>query len=83
VDVSSGKRLALVALVASLSATALLAIGILLFAEFDDTSGRILATTALIGLFSLLTLPAGALLDRGEARMLGTRPSRPPRSGSS
>jgi hypothetical protein len=71
VQVSSGRRLFLVALVASLTATALIAIGILLFAEFDDTSGRILATTGLIGLFSLLSLPAGVLLDRGQARLLG------------
>ena len=69
-DVSSGKRLFLVALVASLTGTALLAIGILLFAEFDDTTGRILATTALIGLFSLLSLPAAVLLDRRQARIL-------------
>jgi hypothetical protein len=69
-DVSSGKRLFLVALVVSLTATAIFAIGILLFAEFDDTSGRILATTGLVGLFCLLSLPAGALLDRGEARLL-------------
>lgn len=70
-ELSSGKRLFLVALVVSLTATGLIAIGILLFAEFDDTSGRILATTGLIGLFSLLSLPAGVLLDRGQARLLG------------
>jgi hypothetical protein len=72
VELSSGKRLFLVAFVLSLTATALIAIGILLFAEFDDTSGRILATTGLIGLFSLLSLPAGVLLDRGGARLLGS-----------
>jgi hypothetical protein len=71
VEISSGKRLFLVGLVVSLTATALLAIGILLFAEFDDTSARVLATTGLIGLFSLLSLPASLLLDRGEARLLG------------
>lgn len=69
-DVSSGKRVFLVALVASLVASGILAIGILLFAEFDETAGRILATTGLIGGFSLLALPAGALLDRGIARRL-------------
>jgi hypothetical protein len=69
-DVSSGKRIFLLALVTSLTATALLAIGILLFAEFGDTTGRILGTTGLIGAFSLLSLPAGSLLDRGEARPL-------------
>jgi hypothetical protein len=62
-----GRRLFLRALVASLSTTAALAIGTLLFAEFDDTAGRILATTALISAASLLALPAGVLLDRGRA----------------
>jgi hypothetical protein len=70
VNIPSGRRLFLLALVVSLTATALLAIGILLVAEFDDTTWRILGTTALIGLFSLLSLPAGALLDRDEARLL-------------
>jgi hypothetical protein len=69
-SVPSGRRVLLVVLVVSLVATGLLAIGILLFAEFDDTSGRILATTGLIGLFSLLCLPAAALLDRGRAQRL-------------
>jgi MFS family permease len=69
-DLSSGKRLFLVGLVVSLTTTALIAIGILLFAEFGETTGRILATTGLIAAFSLLSLPAGALLDRGEARSL-------------
>ena len=69
-DLSSGKRLALVALVVSLTTTALIAIGILLFAEFDETSWRILGTTAFIGLFSLLSLPAAVLLDLGRARLL-------------
>ncbi len=69
-NVWSGRRALLLALVVSLVATGLLAIAILLFAEFDDTSWRILATTALLGLFSLLSVPAGALLDRGQARLL-------------
>lgn len=64
---SLGRRLFLRALVASLSATAALAIGTLLFAEFDDTAGRILATTALISAASLFSLPAGVLLDQGRA----------------
>jgi hypothetical protein len=67
VSSSLGRRLFLRVLIASLSATAALAIGTLLFAEFDDTAGRILATTALISAASLLWLPAGVLLDRGRA----------------
>lgn len=66
-EISIGKRLFARALVVSLSASGLIAIGILVFGEFDDTSARILATTALTGLFSLLSLPAGVLIDRGRA----------------
>ena len=60
---ASGKRALLLALVASLVATAALAIGIVLFGDFGETEGRILATTGLIASFSLLALPAGLLLD--------------------
>jgi hypothetical protein len=59
-----GTRLVLLALVISLCVTGAIAIGTLLFAEFDDTAGRILATTGLLSLASLLSLPAGVLLDR-------------------
>jgi MFS family permease len=60
----SGRLVFLWALVVSLCVTAAVAIGTLLFAEFDDTAGRILATTALLSLASLLSLPAGVLLDQ-------------------
>jgi MFS family permease len=63
----SGRRVFLWALVASLCVTAAVAIGTLLFAEFDDTAGRILATTALLSLACLLSLPAGVLLDQRRA----------------
>jgi hypothetical protein len=58
------KRLFVVVLVGSLSLTAALAIGLLLFAEINETTGRVLATTGLLALFGLLTLPAGALFDQ-------------------
>jgi MFS family permease len=64
VELSRGRRLFLWTLVASLVATGLLAIGTLLVAEFDGRAGRILGTTALLALASLLSLPAGVLLDR-------------------
>jgi hypothetical protein len=70
VEICVGKRLFAFALVVSLSISGLIAIAILLFGEFDDTSARILATTGLIGLFSLLSLPAGVLIDRGRALAL-------------
>jgi MFS family permease len=66
----SGRRLFLLALVVSLCVTGAIAIGTLLFAEFDDTAGRILATTALLAVASLFALPAGVLLDQGRARGL-------------
>jgi MFS family permease len=71
VELSSARRLFLIALVASMCATAALAVGILLFSEFDSTSGRILGTTGALAFFSLLALPAGVLLDRGRAAPLG------------
>lgn len=60
------RRLVLYGVVASLSATALLAIGILLFGDFGETEGRILSTTALLAGYGLLALPAGFLVDRGR-----------------
>jgi hypothetical protein len=65
-NLAIGKRLFALVLVFALSASALLAIGILLLGEFDETQARILVTTGLIGFFSLLALPGGALLDQGR-----------------
>jgi hypothetical protein len=65
-----GKRLFALVLVVALSTSALLAIGILLLGEFDETQARILVTTALIGFFSLLALPGGVLLDQGRRAAL-------------
>jgi hypothetical protein len=64
--VSSGKRIFGLGLVGALCTSALIAIAILLFGEFDDTTARILATTGLIGFFSLVSLPGGVLLDQGR-----------------
>ncbi len=55
-------------IVTSLSASALLAIGILLFGQFGETEGRVLGTTALIAGYGLLALPAGLLLE-GSRRL--------------
>jgi hypothetical protein len=64
--VKTGKRALLRGIVASLSATALLAIVILLFGQFGQTEGRILTTTMLLAGFGLLALPAGFLFDQGR-----------------
>jgi len=53
-----------------LSASALLAIGILLVGRFGSTQGRILGSTALLAGYGLLALPATVLLDLGRARTL-------------
>ena len=65
------KRAFLRALVVSLCATAGLAILTLLVGDFDETAGRIVATTAFISLYSLMALPGGSLLDRGTHASLG------------
>jgi hypothetical protein len=65
-NLSIGKRPFALVLVFALCASALLAIGILLVGEFDETQARILVTTGLIGFFSLLALPGGVLLDQGR-----------------
>lgn len=65
------KQAFLRALVISLCATAGLAIVTLLFGDFDETAGRIVATTAFISLYSLMALPGASLLDRGTHALLG------------
>ena len=65
-----GRRLFLLSLVVSLCLTATLAIGTLLFGDFDENGGNLVATTAFLSLASLLALPAGVLLDHGRAPLL-------------
>jgi hypothetical protein len=66
----AARRLVLTGIAVSLSATALLAIGILLFGDFGETEGRILGTTMLLAGYGLLALPAGFLLDQSRHRAL-------------
>ena len=66
----TGKRLVLFAVAGLLTATAALAIGTLLFGDFGSTEDRILATTALLGGYGLLTLPAAVLRDQRRAPAL-------------
>ena len=68
---TSLKQAFLRALVVSLCATAGLAILTLLFGDFDETAGRIVATTGFISLYSLMALPGASLLDRGTNAVLG------------
>lgn len=69
-ETSLARRLFLRTLIASLCVTAGLAIVTLLVGDFDETAGRILATTAFVSLYSLMGLPGGVLLDQGRARLL-------------
>lgn len=62
--VASGKQVVLLAVAALLSTSAALAIAILLFGDFGETEGRILATTALLAGYGLLALPAAMLVDQ-------------------
>jgi len=64
------KRILLLGVAGLLSATALLAIGILLAGHFGRTQGRILGSTALLAGYGLLALPAAVLLDQGRSRRL-------------
>ena len=64
------KRRLLVAALVSLTATAALAIATLLFGDFGETEGRILATTFSISLLSVVTLPGALLLEDRVARPL-------------
>jgi len=70
IDAAIAKRLFVYVLVAGMCATAAIAVAILLFSEFDDTSARILLTTGALSFYSLLALPGAGLLDRGRARPL-------------
>jgi hypothetical protein len=47
-----------------------LAVLFLLFGRFDGANWRILTTTVLLGLFSLLALPGATLLDQGRGSVL-------------
>lgn len=64
------RRALLLGVAVVLTASALLAVAILLIGRFGTLEGRILGTTALIGAFGILALPAAMLLDQGRARHL-------------
>jgi hypothetical protein len=60
----TARRFLLTAVAVSITATALLAIGILLFGSFGETEGRILGSTMILAGYALLALPAGFLFDQ-------------------
>jgi hypothetical protein len=67
----SGKQILVLAVAGLLSASALLAIVILLVGHFGETQGRIIGTTALLAGYGLLALPSTILVDQGRSRRLG------------
>ena len=64
------RRVLLIATIAALSLTALIAIAALIAAEFGDTELRILATTAGFGFSTLLAMRGTVLLDQGRHQTL-------------
>jgi hypothetical protein len=64
------RRILLLGVAGLLSASALLAIGILLVGRFGGTEGRILGTTALLAGYGIVALPGVVLLDQGRGRLL-------------
>jgi hypothetical protein len=68
--VHSPKRFVLGLVAVSLSVCGALAVFFLLFGRFDGAVWRVLTTTVLLGLFSLLALPGATLLDQGRGSIL-------------
>lgn len=64
------KRVLLLMVAGMLSLSAVLAIAVVLIGRFGSTEGRILGSTALLGGFGLVALPAVVLLDKQRARCL-------------
>lgn len=57
-------RRLLLAVAGAMTAAAMLAIGIVLFGDFDGTAGRVLLTTVLLALHAALAVPAAVLWDQ-------------------
>ncbi len=66
----TGRRILLLCVAGLLSASALLAIAILLVGRFGSTEGKILGSTALLAGYGLIALPSVMLFDQGRLRAL-------------
>jgi hypothetical protein len=77
------RRLLLFGVAGLLSASALLAIAILLVGRLGSTEGRILGTTALLAGYGIVALPAVWLLDQGRSRTLALATAWLPAVGAS
>jgi hypothetical protein len=67
----NARRILLVAIVSAVSLTGLIAILAVLGGDFDETEGKILATTGGFALASLFAMRGTILLDQGRHRELG------------
>jgi hypothetical protein len=68
--VTFGRRLFLQTLIVSLCLTAAIAIGTLLFGDFEGEAARVIFTTIFLAIASALALPAGVLIDHGRVPVL-------------
>jgi hypothetical protein len=66
----SFKKIFLITLIVAFSISAIIGIVILILGKFNDTTGRILLTTASIGTFSLLGLCNSVLLERNRLKAI-------------
>jgi hypothetical protein len=66
------KKLFLYLLIASVSLSALIGIGVILFGNFGDFEGKVLATTFTIACTSILGLACGAYLETKRGNILPT-----------
>jgi hypothetical protein len=66
------KKLFLYSLIVSVSLSALIGIGVILFGNFGDFEGKVLATTFTIACTSILGLACGAYLETKRGKVLPT-----------
>ncbi len=66
------KKLFLYSLIVSVSLSALIGIGVILFGNFGDFEGKVLATTFTIACTSILGLACGAYLEKKRGKILPT-----------
>jgi hypothetical protein len=66
------KKLFLYSLIVSVSLSALIGIGVILFGNFGDFEGKVLATTFTIACTSILGLACGAYLETKRGKILPT-----------
>jgi hypothetical protein len=64
------KRLFFLTLITALCGTGALAVLALLSGNFEGANGRVIATTGLLALYSLMAMPAGILIERASSPLV-------------